>query len=142
MEQTQSKKQNILGTAPVGGLIRKFAIPSIISLLINAVYNITDQIFIGNVVGMLGNAATNVAFPSVTFTGAFAQLAGIGTAAGFNMCMGAKNEDEAKQYVGTGLALMGLLGLFILAVVFVFKMPILRFARFRDQGQARSPFYR
>ena len=82
MNQTVAKKQNILGTAPVGGLIRKFAIPSIISLLINAVYNITDQIFIGNVVGMLGNAATNVAFPSVTFTGAFAQLAGIGTAAG------------------------------------------------------------
>ncbi|MBR2029568.1 MAG: MATE family efflux transporter, partial [Clostridia bacterium] len=126
MDETVTKKQNILGTAPIGGLIRKFAIPSIISLLINAIYNMTDQIFIGNVVGMIGNAATNVAFPSVTFTGAFAQLAGIGTAAGFNMCMGAKNEDEAKQYVGTGLALMGLLGLFILAVVLVFKMSILR----------------
>lgn len=126
MNQTATKKQNILGTAPVSGLICKFAIPSIISLLINAIYNITDQVFIGNVVGMLGNAATNVAFPSVTFTGAFAQLAGVGTAAGFNMCMGAKNEKDAKQYVGTGLVLMGLLGLFILSVVLVFKMPILR----------------
>ena len=125
MEQTQNKKQNILGTAPVGGLIRKFAIPSIISLLINAVYNITDQVFIGNVVGMLGNAATNVAFPSVTFTGAFAQLAGIGTAAGFNLCMGAKNEKEAKQYVGTGLALMALLGIIIMSIVLLFKMLLL-----------------
>ena len=88
MTQTMTQKQNILGTAPVGGLIRKFAIPSIISMLVTAAYNITDQIFIGNVVGMLGYAATNVAFPSVTFTMAFAQLVGIGTAAGFNKYRG------------------------------------------------------
>lgn len=62
------KKENPLGYAPIMGLIRKFAIPSIISMLVNAAYNITDQIFIGHVVGMLGNAATNVAFPVVTFT--------------------------------------------------------------------------
>lgn len=126
MTQTVNKKQNILGTAPIGGLIRKFAIPSIISLLVTAAYNITDQIFIGNVVGMLGNAATNVAFPSVTFTMAFAQLVGIGTAAGFNMCMGAKDEDGAKQYVGTGLVVMAFLGLLIAGMIFVFKQPILR----------------
>ena len=126
MTQTMTQKQNILGTAPVGGLIRKFAIPSIISMLVTAAYNITDQIFIGNVVGMLGNAATNVAFPSVTFTMAFAQLVGIGTAAGFNMCMGAKNENDAKQYVGTGLVLMALLGVFIAGVVLLLKHPVLR----------------
>ena len=67
-------KGNPLGYAPIMGLIQKFAIPSIISMLVNAAYNITDQIFIGHVVGMLGNAATNVAFPVVTFTIAFAQL--------------------------------------------------------------------
>mgnify|MGYP000429387734 CR=1 FL=1 len=55
--------ENPLGTAPVGGLIRKFAIPAIISMLVSAMYNIVDQIFIGQGVGMLGNAATNVAFP-------------------------------------------------------------------------------
>ena len=71
-------KGNPLGYAPIMGLIQKFAIPSIISMLVNAAYNITDQIFIGHVVGMLGNAATNVAFPVVTFTIAFAQLAGVG----------------------------------------------------------------
>ncbi len=126
MNQTATKKQNLLGTAPVGGLIRKFAIPSIISMLVTAAYNITDQIFIGNVVGMLGNAATNVAFPSVTFTMAFAQLVGIGTAAGFNLCMGAKNEKDAKQYVGTGLFIMSLLGIVIASIIFLFKTPILR----------------
>ena len=88
-------------------------------MLVTAAYNITDQIFIGNVVGMLGNAATNVAFPSVTFTMAFAQLVGIGTAAGFNMCMGAKKEKDAKQYVGTGLVIMSLLGIVIASLVFL-----------------------
>ncbi|MDO4313297.1 MAG: hypothetical protein Q4C52_09440 [Eubacteriales bacterium] len=85
--QMQSDRENPLGTAPVFGLIRKFAIPSIISMLVMAAYNITDQIFIGHVEGMLGNAATNVAFPTVTLTTAFAQMVGIGTAANFNIHM-------------------------------------------------------
>lgn len=98
---------NPLGYAPIMGLIRKFAIPSIISMLVSAAYNITDQIFIGHVVGMLGNAATNVAFPVVTFTIAFAQLAGVGTAANFNISLGAKREEEAKKYLGYGIDIDG-----------------------------------
>ena len=58
---------NPLGCAPVGSLIAKFAIPAIISMLVNALYNIVDQIFIGQGVGMLGNAATNIAFLSPRF---------------------------------------------------------------------------
>ena len=104
-------KGNPLGYAPIMGLIQKFAIPSIISMLVNAAYNITDQIFIGHVVGMLGNAATNVAFPVVTFTIAFAQLAGVGIAANFNISLGAKKEEEAKKYLGTGLMLMVILSI-------------------------------
>lgn len=119
------KKENPLGYAPIMGLIRKFAIPSIISMLVNAAYNITDQIFIGHVVGMLGNAATNVAFPVVTFTTAFAQLAGVGTAANFNISLGAKKEEEAKKYLGTGLTLMVVLGILMMCIVLVFKTPIL-----------------
>ena len=59
---------NPLGNAPLASLIAKYSIPAIISMLIGAAYNITDQIFIGHVVGMLGNAATNVVFPTVTLT--------------------------------------------------------------------------
>lgn len=118
-------RENPLGSAPIMGLIGKYAIPSIISLMVNAAYNITDQIFIGHVVGMLGNAATNVAFPVVTFTTAFAQLAGVGTAANFNINVGAKKEEEAKRFLGTGLTLMAVLGLMILCIVLLFKMPIL-----------------
>lgn len=119
------KKANPLGTAPVTGLIAKYAIPAIFSMLITAAYNITDQIFIGNVVGMLGNAATNVAFPTVTLTTAFAQMAGIGTAANFNIHIGKKQEEEAKRFLGTGITFMVILGIFIMTVVFVLKRRIL-----------------
>lgn len=119
------KNGNPLGYAPVLGLIRKFAIPSIIAMLVMAAYNITDQIFIGHVVGMLGNAATNVAFPVVTFATAFAQMAGIGTSANFNIHIGAKEEEEAKKFVGTGLTLMGIFGVLIMCFVLLFKTPIL-----------------
>lgn len=125
----QNKQQldhgNPLGYAPVVRLIAKFAIPSIISMLVTSAYNITDQIFIGHVVGIYGNAATNVAFPIVTLTLAFAQLVGVGTAANFNICLGAREEEEAKKYIGTGLTMIPIIGLFIMAVVFLFRTPIL-----------------
>lgn len=116
---------NPLGFAPIPGLIRRFAIPSIIGMLVMAAYNITDQIFIGHVVGMYGNAATNVAFPVVTLTTAFSQMVGIGTASNFNINMGAKQEEEAKKFVGTGLTLMASFGVFIMLFVLAFKTPIL-----------------
>lgn len=116
---------NPLGSAPIPGLIAKFAIPSIISMLVSAIYNITDQIFIGNIIGMYGNAATNVAFPVVTLTIAFSQISGVGTAANFNICMGAKRVEDAKGYIGSGLTLMTLFGLVITAIVLALKTPIL-----------------
>lgn len=118
--------------APVVRLIAKFAIPSIISMLVTSAYNITDQIFIGHVVGMYGNAATNVAFPIVTLTLAFAQLVGVGTAANFNICLGAKEEEEAPKYVGTGLTLIPIMGLLIMAIVLLLKTPILMFCGATD----------
>ena len=63
MTNMNEKIENPLGTEPVGKLLRKFAVPSIISMLVMSLYNIVDQIFIGQCVGELGNAATNVAFP-------------------------------------------------------------------------------
>lgn len=118
-------RDNPLSSAPVLGLIGKFAIPSVIGSLVHAVYNITDQIFIGHVVGMLGNAATNVAFPVVTFSFAFSLLIGIGTAANFNISLGAKREDDAKRYIGTGLTMTSILGVLIMCLVLLFKSPVL-----------------
>ena len=116
MEETNiSQEQNPLGTAPVGGLIGKFAIPAIISMLVSAMYNIVDQIFIGQGVGMLGNAATNVAFPVTTIATALALLLGIGGASNYNLEMGAGREKKASSIAGTALSTLVITGV-ILAV--------------------------
>lgn len=124
-EQQTLREENPLGDAPIGGLIQKFAIPSIISLLVSAAYNMTDQIFIGHVVGMLGNAATNVAFPTTMLLTAFAQLIGVGTASNFNINLGAKRQEEAERFIGNGLMLMSLVGILYMVVVLLLKTPIL-----------------
>ena len=116
---------NPLGSAPIAGLIRKFAVPSIISMLVNAAYNITDQIFIGQVVGMFGNAATNVAFPVVNLNTALSTLIGVGTATNFNINIGAKKPEEAGRFLGTGLTLMSFVGLVFMCAILLFKTPIL-----------------
>ncbi len=123
---TRADRPNPLGHAPVGGLIRQFAIPSIISMLVSSAYNITDQIFIGHIVGMLGNAATNVAFPTVSLAMALAQLAGVGTAASYNLNLGRGKRKAAAEYLGTGLTFLMLLGVILGAVVFLLRDPILR----------------
>ena len=116
MEETNiSQEQNPLGTASVGGLILKFAIPAIISMLVSALYNIVDQIFIGQGVGMLGNAATNVAFPVTTIATALALLLGIGGASNYNLEMGAGREKKASSIAGTALSTLVITGV-ILAV--------------------------
>lgn len=88
-----SEKQNPLASAPLGGLIAKFAVPAVISMLVSALYNIVDQIFIGQGVGMLGNAATNIAFPVSIIATATALLLGIGSASNYNLEMGAEKKS-------------------------------------------------
>ena len=124
-ESIVTPKENPLAVAPVGGLIRRFALPAIVSMLVNTIYNITDQIFIGHMVGILGNAATNTAFPVVILSTGLAQLVGIGTAANFNLSMGAKAQDAARSYVGTGLIMSAALGILLGCLIFIFQMPVL-----------------
>ena len=115
---------NPLGSAPLMPLIARYAIPSIISMLVGAAYNITDQIFIGHVVGMLGNAATNVVFPTVTPTTGISMLFGIGTASNFSINQGAGNIEEAKKYVHTGITGAAAAGLILGLLLFVFRSSI------------------
>ena len=79
------RENNPLATGEIGKLILKFAVPAVISGLVSALYNIVDQIFIGRSVGLLGNGATNVAFPIVTFSLALALLLGVGSASNFSL---------------------------------------------------------
>ena len=115
---------NPLGSAPLAPLIARFSIPAIISMLIGAAYNVTDQIFIGHVVGMLGNAATNVVFPTVTLTTGLSMLFGIGTAANFSISQGADELDEARKYVHTGLTGVIIAGLVTGILLFLLRFKV------------------
>ena len=119
-------KSNPLGSAPILGLMIQFAIPSVVGMLVTAAYNITDQIFIGNLVGMLGNAATTVSFPIFFLTSGLSQLVGVGMSANFSINQGARQEEKAKRFVTTGLALTVIAGLFLLFVAVVFRRQLLR----------------
>lgn len=115
---------NPLEYAPVGKLLLKFAIPSIVSMLVNALYNIVDQIFIGQGVGLLGNAATNVAFPITTVTTSIGLLIGIGGAANFNLSLGAKEPDKARKIAGTAFSSLLIMGLLLCVSIRLFLQPI------------------
>ena len=97
------KEENILGTEKIGKLMKKFAIPSIISLLVNSIYNLVDQIFIGWGVGYLGNGATNIVFPLVMLCLAFSLMMGDGTSAFLSLKLGEKKSEEAKKGVINGI---------------------------------------
>lgn len=119
------KKENPLATEKTGKLIAKFAIPAIISMLVSSLYNIVDQIFIGQGVGMLGNAATNIAFPVSIICTATALLLGIGSASNYNLSAGAGDPKKAACIAGTGLAMLGICGVMIAVVVLIFLNPLL-----------------
>ena len=90
---------NPLGYEKISKLLKGFAIPSIVAMLVSSLYNIVDQIFIGHGVGYLGNAATNVSYPLTTICLAIALLIGVGSAARFSLHLGRKEEDEAAKIV-------------------------------------------
>lgn len=118
--------KNPLATERTGKLIAKFAIPAIISMLVSSLYNIVDQIFIGQGVGMLGNAATNIAFPVSIICTATALFLGIGSASNFNLESGAGNQKRASSIVGTGLFMLTVCGLLIAVIVLLFLNPLLQ----------------
>ncbi len=119
MTVTQQEK-NPLASEKVGKLILGFAIPSIISMVVNSLYNIVDQIFIGQGVGILGNAATNIAFPVTIISTAAALFLGIGSASNFNIASGRGEHRKAVSYAGTGLGMLGICGVVLAAAVLLF----------------------
>ena len=119
------KEQTDLGTGRIPRLMREFAIPSIIAMVIGAVYNIVDQLFIGNAVGTLGNAATNVAFPLTTSCVALSLLFGIGGAACFNLDMGRGEKERALHYIGVSALMLIISGIAIAVVTEIFLTPLL-----------------
>ena len=123
----ENKKSNSLGTEPINQLLRKFAVPSIIAMLVSALYNIVDQFFIGRSIGELGNAATNITFPLTTSCIALALLLGIGAASAFNLTLGKGDKEKALYYIGNSAMLLFLSGLVLCIIVQLFLQPMLLF---------------
>ena len=124
MEQTQTV-QNPLGYKKIPSLLAAFAIPSIIATLVSSLYNIVDQVFIGQGVGYLGNAATNVSYPLTTICLAISLLIGIGSASRFSLSLGAGEQEEACRVVGNGICMMLLSGIIYAVLIEIFLYPML-----------------
>ena len=128
IQQSSNTKNtaNPLGTAPVGRLLLQYAVPSIIATLISSLYNMVDQMFIGQRIGFLGNAATTVAYPLTFLCGALTILFSNGSSVNFNVCNGRKETDEALGFAGAGLTLLTLQGVIIGTLVFLFTPAFVR----------------
>lgn len=121
-----AEQNNPLGTEPVSRLMVKFAVPSIVAMLVSALYNIIDQLFIGQAVGTLGNAATNIAFPFTTSCVALALLFGIGGASCFNLTMGQGETKKAPYFMGNAITMLVFSGVLLSAVTLLFLTPLLK----------------
>lgn len=104
-----------LGKEKINKLLLAFSLPCVISMLINSIYNIVDQIFIGKGVGTYGNGATNVIFPLLIIFGAFSGLIGNGAAANLSLRLGEGKKDEASKCVGQSITMT-----FIVAIILSF----------------------
>ena len=113
-------------TEPIGRLMLKFSLPAIASMVVNSIYNIVDQIFIGQGVGVYGNAATNLTFPLVTISMAIGTLIADGCVAYFSLKLGQKNYEEAARTMGNGITISLLAGLLITLSMELLLEPVLR----------------
>lgn len=123
----ENQDNKILGTEKIPKLLAKFAIPCVLSLLISALYNIVDQIFIGNSqeLGYFGNAATSVVFPLTVIAMAFCFALGDGSAAFLSICQGRKDTKNAHRALGNALLVNLILSLLFVLVCALFMEKLL-----------------
>lgn len=117
---------NILGQQPIPKLLLKFSIPCVMGLLIGALYNIIDQIFIGNSsLGYLGNAATGISFPIICIANAFAWCVGDGAASYLSICAGRQDSESAHRCVGTGLTATAIISIVLCLICLLLCEPLM-----------------
>lgn len=121
------KSNTFLETEPVGVLMRKYSVPCIISLLVAALYNIVDQIFIANAsyLGSYGNAANTVVFPLTVVALAIAVMIGDGCCAFVSISLGANQRDNAHRSIGSSIILCVIASLILTAIYLIFQEQIL-----------------
>lgn len=122
----EDAKQNILETEPIGRLLLKFSIPTMLTLMVNYLYNIVDQVFIGRAAGIDGVAATNVAFPITIVAAALALLIGDGCAANLSLCLGRREQEAANRTLGNACTLLAAAGLLLAVGGLCFLRPLVR----------------
>lgn len=116
------KSNRFLETEPIGVLMRKYSVPCIISLLVAALYNIVDQIFIANAsyLGSYGNAANTVVFPLTVVSLAIAVMIGDGCCAFVSISLGAGKKDDAHKSIGSAVILCIICSVILTAVYLIF----------------------
>ena len=125
--------ENPMGTQPIKKLLMQLAIPAMIANVVNALYNIVDQIFIGQGVGYLGNAATNIAFPITTICLALGLMTGVGAASNFNLELGRKEVEKARRIAGTAVVQLIVMGIAVCVIVQIFLAPLMQLFGATDQ---------
>ena len=119
-------ERNPLGYEKIGKLMLSFAIPAIVGMVVNAVYNLVDQVLIGwSDIGMLGIGATTVSFPFTTIMNALGLVISVGCAANFNLSLGAGNKDRAARFAGNAISLGVIVGILFSIVALIFLRPLL-----------------
>lgn len=132
MDELQETR--MLGEEKISKLLLKFSVPCVMGLLISALYNIVDQIFIGNSeLGYLGNAATGISFPVICIANAFAWCVGDGAASYLSICSGRKDTDSAHKCVGTGITVSFLISMVLMAICQLTATPLMQLFGASDQ---------
>ncbi len=126
-KETNKAVENPLGTKPIGSLLAQFSVPGIIAMLVTSLYNIVDQFFIGNYVGELGNAATNIAYPLTVLCLSVSLLFGLGGASAFNLSLGRGEREKSPYYLVNCAEMLFLCGAVICIITLLFLTPLLRF---------------
>ena len=132
-EKTLTAEEEKLAFAPIGKVLAAYAIPGVLSMVVNSLYNIVDQIFIGNIVGYLGNGATNVVFPMSIAIMAIAMLFGNGGAAYFSLRLGEQRYEHAKRCVVSSTIAVAVVSIIMAILMFTFIEPICRLFGCTDQ---------
>lgn len=121
MDHTQA-----LATDKIGSLIKRYYWPAFISVFVNALYNIVDRIFIGQGVGSGALSGLSIIFPIMLIIMAFGMLFGVGTGVQISIALGERNIQKAEKTLGSGFLMMILVSIFIAAVAFAIKTPLLK----------------
>lgn len=121
----QVSKEINLADSSISSLIAKFAFPAIVANLVGSLYNIADQFFVGQKMGTVGNAATNIAFPLVLLMTMFSTMLGSGGSSKFSLYQGAGENKEAGKIVGNSLVALVISGVGLMAGTLLFLRPLM-----------------